>query len=197
MKKITTDYIVKVAILSALATVLMLIKFPIPIAPSFYKLEFSDIAALFGGFALGPGAAIVICLIKNIMNIILEGTTTMFIGELSNFLMSASLCATASFIYKDNHTKKGAVKSLIIGSIVMIVVAAFLNYFALIPAYVKLAKFPLEAIVALGTKIFPIVHDKLTLILFCTVPFNIVKALGVSLITFIVYKRISPLLHSK
>lgn len=190
-----TNYIIKIASLSALAGVLMMFKFPIPIAPSFYKLEFSDISALLGGFALGPLAAILINLIKNIINILMEGTTTAYIGEFSNFLMSCSLSVVAALIYKKDHSKKGAVKALIIASIFMPIMAGIVNYFILIPAYVRFMNFPLEAIISLGTKIYPIITSKFLLVLLCTIPFNIIKCVLVSTVTFIIYKKVSPLLH--
>ena len=155
MKNSRTRSIVSIAVLGALAGVLMFIKFPIPIAPSFYQLEFSDTAALIGGFALGPVAAVLICLIKNLINVILEGTTTAFVGEISNFIMSCALCATAAIIYKKEHTKKGAIKAMIIAVIVLALVSAVINYAVVIPAYVRFMGFPLEAIIGLGAKIFP------------------------------------------
>ena len=176
--------IVSIAMLCALAGVLMFIKFPIPIAPSFNKLDFSDTACLVGGFSLGPLAAVLICLIKNLINVILEGTTTAFVGEISNFLMSCALCVTAAVIYKKDHTKKGAIKSMIIGIIVLVIASAVINYFVLIPAYVKFMNFPLEAIIGLGTKIFPSIDSLFKLVLFCTVPFNFIKGVAVCLITF-------------
>ena len=183
--------------LGALAGVLMFIKFPIPIAPSFYKLDFSDTACLVGGFALGPLAAVLICLIKNLINVILEGTTTAFVGEISNFLMSCALCVTAAVIYKKDHTKKGAIKSMITGVIVLVIASALINYFILIPAYVKFMNIPLEAIIGMGAKIFPSIDSLWKLVLLCTVPFNFIKGVSVCLITFIIYKRISPLINGR
>ena len=197
-KLFSTDMIIKVAILAALSAVLLIFNFPIPLAPSFYKIDFADVAGLIGGFAMGPFAAFMIQVIKIILNIIIEGgSQTAFIGELSNFLISSSLCVTAAAIYHKDHTLKGAIRALILGSVFMVLVAAVLNYLLIIPAYVKFMHFPLDAIVSMGTKIIPLVKDKLTLILFCTVPFNLIKALMVSLITFVVYKRISPLLKPR
>ncbi|MBR3228422.1 MAG: ECF transporter S component, partial [Erysipelotrichaceae bacterium] len=192
-----TRTIVSIAVLGALAGVLMFIKFPIPIAPSFYKLEFSDTAALIGGFAMGPLAAVLICFIKNLINVILEGTTTAFVGEISNFIMSCALCATAAFIYKKEHTKKGAIKAMAISVIVLAVVSAIINYAVVIPAYVRFMGFPLEAIIGMGAKIFPIIDSLFKLVLLCTVPFNLIKGIAVSLITFVLYKRISPLINGK
>ena len=197
MKNTKNNFIVVVAMLGALAGILMFIKFPIPIAPSFYKLDFSDTACLIGGFALGPWAAVLICFIKNLINVIFEGTTTAFVGELSNFIMSCALCVPAAIYYKKEHTKKGAIKAMIIGICSLVVVSAIVNYFVVIPAYVKFMNFPLEAIIGLGTKVIPSVHSLFTLILFCTIPFNLIKGILVCLVTFILYKRVSPLINKK
>ena len=194
MRNKKTNFIVKTAILGALAGVLMFIKFPIPIAPSFYKLDFSDICGLLGGFAIGPFASIVICLIKNIINVSFEGTVTAFIGEISNFIMSACFCGVAALVYKKEHTKKGAIKSLIIASFCLVLISAVINYYVLIPAFVKFMNIPLEAIISMGSAIIPSINSLFTLVLLCTVPFNLIKAVLVSLITYIVYKRVSPLL---
>lgn len=194
MKKSKTNFIVFVAILGALSGILMFIKFPIPIAPSFYKLDFSDVASLIGGFAFGPLASILINLIKNIINLLIEGTTTAFIGELSNFIMSCALTVPAAIYYKKEHTKIGALKAMLIGIISLVIVASVINYYVVIPAYVNLMNFPLEAIIGMGNKIFPAVNSLLTLILFCTVPFNLIKGISVGAITFILYKRVSSLI---
>ena len=195
MKNSKTRFIAVVSILGALAGVLMTyVKFPIPIAPSFYKLEFSDTVCLIGGFALGPWAAVLICLIKNLINLIIEGTSTAFIGEISNFIMSCAICVPAAILYRLNHTKSGAVQSMVCGIIFSVIVSALINYFVLIPAYVKFMNFPLEAIIGLGTKIFPSVNSLFTLILYCTIPFNFIKGILVCFITFILYKRVSPLI---
>lgn len=195
MKNSKTNFIVTTAILGALAGILMFIKFPIPIAPSFYKLDFSDVAALIGGFALGPLSAILICLIKNIINVIIEGTTTAFIGELSNFVMAIAISVPAAIYYKKNHTKKGAMIAMLIGTVCELIISALINYYVLIPAYVNFMNIPLQAIISMGNKIIPSVDSLFKLILFCTIPFNIIKSLLVCLITFILYKRVSPLIN--
>ena len=192
-----TRFIVIIAVLGALAGVLMFIKFPLPIAPSFYKLEFSDVVGLVGGFAVGPMAAVLICLIKNIINVIIEGSVTAFIGELANFLMSASFCVLASLIYQKEHTKRGAIKAMVLGTVFLCLIAAIVNYFLLIPAYAKAFKMPIEAIIELGTNIFPVIKNLFGFVLLCTLPFNLIKGTCVSLITYVVYKRISPLLKTK
>ncbi len=199
MKKsvFSTEVIVKVAILAAVSAVLLMFNFPIAIAPSFYKIDFADVAGLIGGFAMGPLAALMIQLVKIILNIIIEGgSQTAFIGEFSNFLISSALCVTAAFLYHKDPSNKGAIKALLISAVFMTIAAAVLNYYLIIPAYVKFMNFPLEAIVGMGTKIFPIIQNKFTLVCFCTIPFNLIKATLTGVLTFLLYKRIWPLLKN-
>lgn len=189
-----TRYIVNVAILSALAGVLMLIEFPLPIAPAFYKVDLSDVAVLIGGFALGAPAAILISFMKVMISIILDGTSTAFVGEFASFIMDAAFGFVASLIYQKEHTKKGAIKALVGGILALTTTAAFTNYFLMIPAYIKFMNFPLEAILALGKAVNKGVNSLFTLIIFCTIPFNIIKGLIISVVTYLLYKRISSLL---
>ncbi len=185
----------KIAIMAAVAVVIMLVSFPLPsIAPSFYKLDFSEVAVLIGSFALGPLAGIAIEALKILLNLVFNGTNTAFIGEFANFLMGCALVVPAGFIYQKNRTRKGAVIGIVVGIISMVIAGDLLNYFLLIPAYVSIAHFPLEAIIAAGTKIFPFINSTLSLVLVCVTLFNLVKGVLVGIITALVYKRVSPLL---
>ena len=103
----TTRNLVKIAMLSAVAFVLMLLSFPLAaFFPPFLKLDLSDLPALMGGFALGPVAGVLIELIKNILNILIKGTDTGGIGELSNFIVGSFFIVPASIIYMRNKSKK-------------------------------------------------------------------------------------------
>ena len=172
----------------------MMFDFPIVIAPNFYKLDLGDVPCLIGGFALGPIPALFIQVIKIIIKLLIKPTSSAFVGELAAFITSSSLCVTAAYFYNKNRSKKGAIKAMIIGSIVMTTIASLANYLFIIPAYVNLYHLPLEKIVAMGSAIFSIVKDKLTFVLFCVVPFNIIKAIVVCFLTAILYKHISPIL---
>ena len=185
----------KIAIMAAIAVVIMLVSFPLPsIAPSFYKLDFSEVAVLIGSFALGPVAGIAIEALKILLNLVFNGTNTAFIGEFANFLMGCALVVPAGVIYQKNRTRKGAITGIIVGIVCMVIAGDLLNYFLLIPAYVSIAHFPLEAIIAAGTKIFPFINSTLSLVLVCVTLFNLVKGVLVGTITALVYKRVSPLL---
>lgn len=185
-------YLAKVGVLSAIAGALMFLEIPLWFAPSFYKLDFSDIIALFGGFALGPAAGAVIELIKNVLHILIKGTTTGFVGELANFLTGCALVMPAALFYKFKRTKKTAIWGLITGTLCLAVIGAVLNYYVLIPVYSKFM--PIEAILEMSAKINPNITDLKKLIVLAVVPFNLFKGVVDSIIVLIFYKRLAFLL---
>ena len=191
----TINYVVKIAILAALSAVSMLLEFPLPFAPGFYKLDLSEAVILMGGFAMGPVAAAVIELIKNLINILLNGTTTAFVGEFANFLTGCALVVPASLIYKYHKTLKGAIVSLAVGTFSLVIIGSTFNYFVLIPAFSSMYHMPLDEIVSMGSKLNPLVSDLKTLVVFAVAPFNIVKGVLCSLINLLLYKRVSKILH--
>lgn len=193
--KKTINYVVKIAILAALSAVIMLLEFPLPFAPGFYKLDLSEAVILMGGFAMGPVAAAVIELIKNLINILLNGTTTAFVGEFANFLTGCALVVPASLIYKYHKTLKGAIVSLAVGTVSLVIIGSTFNYFVLIPAFSSMYHMPLDEIVSMGSKLNPLVSDLKTLVVFAVAPFNIVKGVLCSLINLLLYKRVSKILH--
>ena len=148
-----------------------------------------------GGFAMGPVAAAVIELIKNLINILLNGTTTSFVGEFANFLTGCALVVPAAVIYKYHKTMKGAIVSLVVGTISLVVVGSAFNYFVLIPAFSSMYHMPLDEIISMGSKVNPLVSDLKTLVMFAVAPFNIVKGVLCSLINLLLYKRVSKVLH--
>lgn len=191
------QFIVCVAVLSALAGVLMLIEFPLPIAPPFYKVDLSDVAALIGGFSFGPLAGLLICLLKVLISIILNGTTTAFVGELASFMMDGTFVFVSSLIYKRTGDKKGAIIALVIGTLSLTLMGAVANFYLMIPAYVKFMNFPLESIIKMGSAVNSHVNSLKTLILLCTVPFNLIKGTVISIIAYVLNIRISPLLKTR
>jgi riboflavin transporter FmnP len=185
----------KIAILSAIAFVLMLFEFPLPVAPSFYKLDFSEVAVMIGGFALGPIPAVAIEGMKVILNLLFNGTITMGVGEFANFAIGCAMAVPAAAIYHRNKTRKSALIGMLVGTLVMTVTGVVLNYLVLIPAYVSLAHFPMDAIIGMGQAIFPFIKNTFDLVIACVTPFNLIKGVLVSLITILLYKHVSPLLH--
>ena len=195
MKKyLTVKNISSIAVLGALGAVLMLFDFPIAIAPSFYKLDLGDLPCLIGAFAMGPIPALFIQIIKIIVKLLLKPTSTAFVGEIAAFIFSSVYCVSAAVIYQRNKTRKQAVLAMIYASVIMAAVATIGNYLFIIPAYVELYHIPLEVIISMGQAIFPIISDKLSFVICCVLPFNLIKAVIVDILTAILYKRISPLL---
>ena len=195
MKKyLTVKNISSIAVLGALGAVLMLFDFPIAIAPSFYKVDLGDLPCLIGAFALGPVPALFIQLVKIIIKLLLKPTSTAFVGELAAFICSSIYCVSAAIIYQHNRTRNQAFKAMIVASILMAISGAIVNYLLIIPAYVSLYHMPLETIISLGQAIFPFITSKLTFVICCVFPFNLIKAGIVDILTVLLYKRISPLL---
>ena len=117
MKKNTTHNLTVAAMLSAVAFILMFIEFPIPmLIPSFVKMDFSDLPALLGAFALGPVYGVVISFMKNLLHIVIKGTSTACVGELCNFMLGAAFSAAAGFIYKKNKSRKTAIMGAVAGA---------------------------------------------------------------------------------
>lgn len=180
--------------LSAVAALLMYMDIPLWFAPSFYKIDLSEVAAMVGAFALGPIAGVAIEALKIVLILLIKGTHTGCVGEFANFLIGCALILPAAVAYQRNKSKKNAVLGMIAGTIFMTVIGSVINAYVLIPAYAKAFNMPLEAIVGMGTKINGRIDSVNTLVLYATVPFNILKGIIVGIITALLYKRIRPIL---
>ena len=192
-KQLSIRTMTSVAVLSAVAFVLAFFEFPVPLSPSFARMDLSDFPALIGAFAFGPVAGILIELVKNLLG--LFSTATSGVGELANFLMGASFAATAGLIYKKHKTKRTALIGWIIGSVVMGIVAALANYFILLPLFEQFM--PLDQMIASFGAFIPFIKTKLDVVLYNAFPFNLLKGLVITGFTMLVYKRIRPLLKGK
>ena len=193
--KTSIRYMARVAVLTAIASVLMLLEFPLWFAPGFYKLDVSEAVILMGGFALGPGAAILIEFLKNLINILLNGTTTAYIGEMANFITGCAFVVPAAVIYKYHKNKKGALISMITGSLSLALIGSLLNYFVLIPAFSRFYNLPIENIIGMGAAVNPLVSDLKSLVVCAVAPFNLVKGIICSVLAMLLYKRVSKILH--
>ncbi len=198
MKKSKVQWMIKVAMLSAVSMILMLFEFPLPfIAPPFYELDFSEVPVLLGSFALGPAAGIAVEVIKIVLNLLINSSITAGVGEFANLVVGISFVLPAGLIYRNKRTKKSAILGMTIGSFAMVVMGCFLNVYMLIPAYGAALKVPIEGFVEMGAAINPSVDSLWKLVLICTVPFNMLKAVLVSVITMLIYKPLSPVLKLK
>ena len=178
------------ALLSAMAYVLAFVEFPVPLSPSFAKMDLSDLPALIGAFAFGPISGLLIELVKNALQ--LTTTSTGGIGEIANFLMGASYVVAAGVIYKKHKTKKTAIIACAAASFVMGIAAALANYFILLPLFETFL--PLNQLIASFGAFLPFIHTKLDIVLFNALPFNILKGLVIGGFTMLTYKRLTPIL---
>ena len=192
--KFGTREITTIGMLGAIATVLMLFEIPLPFAPSFYELDFSEVPVLIGCFAMGPLAGAIIELVKILLNFVLNGTITAGVGEVANFCIGCAFCVPAGLIYKKKRSKKGAVISLVSGTLIMTFLGCFINAYVMLPTYAKAFHMPIDAIIELGSKVNAGITDLFTFVMFAVVPFNLLKGVLVSIIVLLVYKKISPII---
>ena len=183
-----------ISILGALSSLLMYFKFPLPFMPPFMDFDLCGVPEMIGGFALGPVAAILIVFIKIVLKLLLQGTSTMFVGELSNFILSCAYVLPAIYIYRKNKTKKGAILGLTIGTITVALTAIFTNLYIIIPFYGKMLGMEFNVILDMCAAVNPLVNSAITLAIFGIVPFNLIKNGAVSIITVLLYKKISRLI---
>ena len=176
-----TRTLVSMAMLTTIAYLLAFLEFPVPLTPSFAMMDLSDLPALIGAMSIGPGAGVAIELVKNALQLL--GTATGGIGELANFLIGASFVFTAGMLYHKAHWKGW--QACVLGAVVMAAAAALANYFILFPMFN--AFMPMDQIIAMFGELIPFIHTKLDIILFNTIPFNLIKGLAIALVTLPVY----------
>ncbi len=194
--KLTTRQLTKIAVISGLSAVLMYFEFPLPFAPSFMGVDFSDVPILMAGFSLGPFSATICACLKIVIKLLLKPTSTMFVGELSNLLLTVVFVVVGSLIYKKMHNFKGAIIALLVATLGVSVVAFLSNGFVIYPLYASLLNQNIEGIIKLTASLNSLVSSYWTMMLFMVIPFNLVKYSLVSIITLILYKKISPILKN-
>ena len=189
---------VQIGMLGAIALVLMFFEFPIPfIAPPFIKMDFSEIPVLVGTFAMGPLAGVLIELLKNLLNLVIHGTTTMGAGELSNFIIGCAFVVPAGLFYRKKKTRVNALKGMAAGTLLMAAMGCLTNAFIMFPLYSTLMGIPMDSFIAMGTAIHPVIDNMVSFVILCMVPFNLLKGIVISFITLLLYKRLRVLLKGE
>lgn len=193
----TTRNMVAIALMSAIATVIYYLDFPVPLMPSFIKLDLSNVISLLAGFSMGPVAGVVVCLIKNLIHLVIKGMgTTMGIGDIFDFVTSAVFVLTAGMIYLKNKTKKGAVIGCLVGTVTFTLISLPLNYFIVYPIYFK-AFGGEAAILGMYRELMPDVKNIFSALCIFNLPFTFVKGVICALITILVYKPLSPIIKGR
>lgn len=195
MKEKKIRMIALIAIFGALAAVLMVFRFPLPFMPPFLSFDLAGVPELIVAFTFGPLAGIFVVVLRILLQLVISGTNSMFTGELQGLMLSLALVLPASIIYQHNKTKKGAIQGMVAGSITNVVVAVFTNMVIIIPFYVALYGMDMDAIISMTQAVNPYVDSTFKLVLLGIIPFNIIKNVATCLVTFVIYKKISPVMH--
>ena len=189
--KLNLKNMVLVSILGAISGVLMLFKFPLPIAPTFMKMDFSDSVLIIGGFLTGPVYSLIMIFIKWIVKLIITSTSTAYAGELSGLILNISFIFPMSYFYSKNKTKKTAIILMIIFSITTSLIAIFTNVYMIFPLYGLSG----NAIVGPFKVLFPFVDSVWQVMLISILPFNLTKIAINSIIALVLYKKVSTFVH--
>lgn len=184
------------AMLSAVAFILMFMEMPIPaLIPSFVKLDISDLPELLAAFSLGPAWGAAVAVVKNLLHLLIKGTSSAYVGELFNASMGAVFAATAGVIYRRKKSRSTALWGGVAGAVVMAVLSVPLNLFLVYPAYEMCYQLPMEAIIGMYRAIWPGADTLLKCLLVFNLPFTLFKGLLDVALCFLIYKPLSPLLH--
>ena len=192
-KAVNVRYLTVTAMLSAVAYILMFLDFSVPFMPGFIKMDLSELPALIGSFSVGPLCGVMICLVKNVLHLFI--TTTGGVGELSNFILGVAFVLPAGLIYKHKKTRKTALAGSLLGAVIMAVFSVVSNYFLVYPVYYNFM--PEDRILAAYQLILPSMKSILQCLICFNMPFTFVKGLFSVVITFLVYKHISPILKGR
>ena len=193
-KGISLRYITVTAVFSAVAAVLMMLSFNVPLMPSFIKFDFSELPVLIASFAIGPLGGAAVSLIKNLVNLFF--TTTGGVGELSYFILSAVFAITAGTIYKHHKTRRGAAVAALIAAFTMAVVGVFSNYFIIYPLF-SLIGWKSEMVLGLYQAVNPNIRNLWQALCIFNLPFTFIKGAVTFALSLPIYKKLSPIIKGR
>ena len=179
------------AMMGAIAFVLIFVNFGVPFLSPVAEFDLSALPELIGGFILGPVGAVMIIVVKLGLKLAIQGTESMYTGEIQNFLLSVAYVLPAVLYYRRHRTKKGAAVGLAIGAVTSVVVAIFTNLYIIFPFYIKLYGMDWDGIVAMFSTVNPWIKDIPTMVAFSVVPFNLISRTITAVLAFVTYKKLS------
>lgn len=186
----TVGVMTRVAILAAAASILFLIEIPVV---AFYKLDLSNIPVLLGAFSMGPVPGLMILALKSAIGLLHSSSAG--VGELADFVMGAALVIPAALIYHREKTRKKAIIGLLAGTLCMVVIGVLVNKWVMLPFYMGAFHMDMDGIIkAAGVAG---VDSEWKLLLLVTGPFNLLKGVVLCLVTALIYKPLSPILHDR
>ena len=194
-KNFNVKWLVFTALCGALSIVLAeFLKFGVPVMPGVIKFDFSDAPAMLAALTMGPLSGVFVCLIKNLFGCLTSSTG--YVGELSNFILSVSLVLPAGLIAKNTSKLSRAIIGCVVGSVIMALISIASNYFLVFPAYSVVYGLPMEAIVGMYQKILPSVNSLMDCLVIFNMPFTFVKGACASVISVVLYKKLRPIFNS-
>ena len=170
----TASRIAKIAMLAALAYVVTFFEFPIFPATPYLQLDFSNVFVLLGGFMYGPLAAILISGVKELLSLL--DTSTGGVGEIANFLLTFIFVILPTLVYRFKKGLPTVIATLAAGIVLLVAAGLLVNRYINFPLYMQ----------GSAASVFQAVWWYIVL-------FNLIKGVAVSLITILLYKRISRL----
>lgn len=187
------EYIVKLAMYSALAFVLYNIKFPLPgMFPSFLDIQISELPALIAGFSMGPISGCLVIIIKGLFKSAI--TSTSFVGELTDVLLGICFVVPSSLIYNSRKNKKTALLGLVVGSLLLTVMAIIVNRFISVPLLIKVSEGGWEPLLNMASSLYNRDITKETFYKWYLgvgiLPFNLLRCFIVSAVTYFLYPRL-------
>ena len=191
MRKTKLRRLTLAAMMGAIAFVLIFVNFGVPFLSPVAEFDLSALPELIGGFILGPVGAVMIIVVKLGLKLAIQGTESMFTGEIQNFLLSVSYVLPAVFYYRRHRTKKGAAVGLVIGAVISVIVAVFTNLYIIFPFYIKLYGMNWDGIVAMFSAVNPWIKNIPTMVAFSVVPFNLISRAITAVLAFFTYKKLS------
>ena len=193
-RTMSTRVIAQIGILAAISYFLRFLEVPLPIFPSFLKLDLSDIVAVFGGLSMGPVAGFIVVVIKNLLQAV-SGSTTGGVGEIANVLIAGPYVLMVCFICRKAKTYKNVLIGGVLGTILMAIVGAVVDYYIVFPLYGLVM--PMDVIISMGTVLNHRVTDLFTFMIWLVIPFNILKGAIITVVILPLYKKMERILRVK
>lgn len=187
---------ITIAFLSAISFLIMYFQFPLPLFPSFLKIDFSDIPAIIGAIIFGPLAGVVIEAFKNLLSYLIQGSATgVPVGDVANFLAGSFFIYGSTFFYHRKKTTQRLVMGMLTGTLLMSILMSIANYYVIFPSYAYFLHFSVAQSVQIASAANHSIHNLLTLVVLGVLPFNIIKGILIGLIAIPVYTRLRPRLR--
>lgn len=191
--KFDVKKLVFTALMAALSTVLaQFLSFKVPVMPSFISFDFSDVPAVLASLTMGPVSGVAVCLVKNLAGLFTSMTGG--VGELSNFLLAASLVLPAGLIARNTHKISRAIIGCAVGAVSMALISFVTNYFVVYPIYTAIM--PMDVIIGMYKAINPNVNSLAECLVMFNMPFTFVKGAIAACISVPLYKRLRPIFNS-